>query len=201
MFSGIVEATTDLTAYTPKSGAAQVHLKRPNDFNDLHIGDSISVNGVCLTIEAIDESNIQFCLGAETLKVTGWSLDSFGQQPINLERSLRLGDRIHGHLVTGHVDAMGKAVSVLPQGESRFVQVSFPQDVAAFVWPKGSITVNGVSLTINKVEEGKFEVCLIPETLRKTNLGLLVEGDEVTLEVDNLARGLLRSYQLEKGGQ
>lgn len=201
MFSGIIEATSSLAAFTLKSGAAEVQIVRPNDFNDLRLGDSISVDGVCLTVEAMDEQTVQFTLAAETLQVTGWNPENWGKLKVNLERSLRLGDRIHGHLVTGHVDAMGEVLGHTYNGESLILTVKYPEALDQLIWPKGSVALNGVSLTVNQVEAGCFQVCLIPETLRRTNLSLLRVGDKVTIEVDNLARGLLKQQAAARVSQ
>lgn len=191
MFSGIVEATSSTKNIEKRGDVLQLIVYRPRDFNDLKVGDSVSVNGICLTVEAFNEETIQFALAAETLQITNWSEDSLKVQSWNLERSLRLGDRIHGHMVSGHVDAMGEVKDVEDLKETRFLKVRVPEALQPYLWKKGSITIQGVSLTVNKFEDFVLEVCLIPETLVRTNLGALKTGDPVTLEVDTMARAIL----------
>lgn len=170
-----------------------IEVERPTDFDDLKIGDSIACNGVCLTVARFTKNEIEFALGAETLQVTSWSVSSLVGARLNLERSLRLGDRIHGHLVSGHVDALGVVVGFQDLGGSTRLDVELPKEIAAFVWKKGSWAVNGVSLTINSVQDGVVSHVLIPETLSRTNLGALKVGDRVNLEVDMYARGIVRA--------
>jgi riboflavin synthase len=202
MFSGIVEAKTNLLSFTPENPnptqATQIIVEKPSEFNDISLGDSIAVNGVCLTVEGFSATTMQFALGAETLKVTGWTAENLKSKPLNLERSLRFGDRLHGHLVSGHVDAMGRVSHSEDLGGSWLLKVQIPAQLSAMVWPKGSIAINGVSLTVNAVTQNEIEVCLIPETLRRTNLSSLQKGDPVTLEVDPMARALQRMIA-EKG--
>ncbi len=198
MFSGIVETYSPLLKLEEGSHIIQIHIQRPKDFDDLKVGDSIAVNGVCLTLESFDEDSLQFALAPETLRVTGWNLEklkSFPRWTFNLERSLRFGDRIHGHLVSGHVDGVGAVAEIEAQGEALEVRVTFPLSLKPLLWKKGSVAVNGVSLTINQVGErpdgsGWFSLCLIPETLRRTNLSELQTGDSVTLEADSMARAM-----------
>jgi riboflavin synthase len=198
MFAGIVEAKTELLEYTapdPKTALpTRIKIKKPNDFNDLSIGDSISVNGVCLTVEAFDEAHMQFALGAETLKVTGWNSTNLGTRPLNLERSLRLQDRVHGHFVSGHVDGVGTVLRLSDEKGSRILVVAVEARLHQYLWPKGSVALNGVSLTINAVARGELEVCLVPETLKRTNFSDLLEGDQVTIEVDPFARGMAHYF-------
>jgi len=199
MFSGIIEARARVVTATqksgPKNGLVQILVERPADFNDIRLGDSIATNGVCLTVEAFDEKTMQFALGAETLNVTGWSAESLNQSHVNLERSMRLGDRIHGHLVSGHVDAIGKVKRIENAGGSVFIDVDVPPQLAPYIWKKGSWAMNGVSLTVNSAENNVVQVCLIPETLKRTNLGELKVGSSVTIEIDTVARGLIHALK------
>jgi riboflavin synthase len=197
MFSGIVEATTQIQQVTPeKAGLIRIRVGKPGFFDDLKIGDSIAVNGVCLTVECFDEAQIQFALGTETIKVLnlekdlGESSNLSRGQALNLERSLRWGDRVHGHLVSGHVDALGKIVERIESDGSLILQIEIPENLLGFVWQKGSLAINGVSLTVNAVVGNLVSVCLIPETQKRTNLGQLKVGDSVTLEADYFAKGL-----------
>ena len=190
MFSGIVENQTTVMELINRPGVLIMTLQRPENFADLKTGDSIAVNGICLTLEKFDQGSMTFALGEETLKVTGWSPDFLRKQNLNLERSMRLGDRLHGHLVLGHVDACGEVVARDEVGEGLKLTIRFPEKLKTMIWTKGSLTVNGVSLTINQVDGLKLTVGLIPETLKRTNLGELMQGDTVTLEVDMMARGI-----------
>lgn len=202
MFSGIVEAKTKLLEYAAHNSNlpafARIKLEKPSNFNDISLGDSIAVNGVCLTVEEQSDQSIQFALGAETLRVTGWDESVLRSRPINLERSLKWNDRIHGHLVSGHVDAMGEILASDSAGENCLLKIRISEELLPFVWKKGSLCVNGVSLTVNEICDDEVEVGLIPETLKRTNLGALKVGDHVTIEVDQVARGLSRWLEMER---
>lgn len=201
MFSGIVETTSTVTDAFEHAGVVRITVKRPPDYEDLRIGDSIANDGVCLTVETFDASQMTFALGPETLRVTGWTAAGIQGRVVNLERSLRLGDRIHGHLVTGHVDATAEIVGAETRGETLTLTVAVPERLRVFVWPKGSVAINGVSLTINAVTPTAFQVGLIPETLKRTNLGRLERGSRVNLEADNMARGLVHLADMKKDVQ
>jgi len=190
MFSGIVEATASVNRTQSLQNAVQIFVQKPRNFDDVGLGDSISSSGVCLTVEKITADELQFSLGQETLNVTGWSAANLTGRVLNLERSLRLGDRIHGHLVSGHVDTTGR-VAVVEKGDSWFVGFEIPDLDRRYVWTKGSITINGVSLTVNKISGAVVEVCLIPETLLRTNLNDLKPGDTVNVEYDYWAKAFV----------
>lgn len=200
MFSGIVECISDVVFLEPGEESVQLSVQRPKTFDDIRIGDSIAVNGVCLTVEDVNAKEIKFRLGAETLKVLGTGTDKILKMPLNLERSLKLGDRLHGHWVTGHVDAVGRIVSRSPRGDSLELVISVPNALKPYVWAKGSITLNGVSLTVNQVtanhtwdaDEFEIEVCLIPETLKRTNLAALQPPSQLTVEADYYAKGIFQ---------
>ena len=193
MFSGLVEACVPVVRTEVPHGADGAHLlrlslERPSGFTDLRIGDSIACDGVCLTLENFTEKTLQFALAHETLLVTGWTVDSLRGQRLNLERSLKPSDRNHGHWVTGHVDSRSRVVDVRDASGVRWIKLHVPRSLQGQVWPKGSWAVNGVSLTINNVDPGGLEHCLIPETMARTNLAELRIGDEVNVEVDPMAR-------------
>ncbi len=192
MFSGIVESQARVLSVQPSEGLLRIVVERPAEFTDLRTGDSICTNGVCLTVEAFDAEKVTFALGAETLKITGWSAEQLDGAMVNLERSLRFGDRMHGHMVSGHVDATGEIAAVEDLGGSVQIDIKTPAQLLPYVWKKGSWAVNGVSLTVNDVKEGVVSVCLIPETLKRTNLGNIRAGAHVNLEIDMMARGLIR---------
>ncbi|MFN8792640.1 MAG: riboflavin synthase [Bdellovibrionales bacterium] len=188
MFSGIVEATSRVLSSKLLDHAVTVHVERPSDFQDLKIGDSVACNGVCLTIEGFDEHQLQFTLAAETLRLLQLDPQALVGQIWNLERSLKFGDRVHGHLVTGHIEALGRVVFSEALGDSWILRVQVPSSLRRYLWAKGSVALHGVSLTVNHFEADTVEVCLIPETLKRTNLRSLSVGSPVNLETDYLAK-------------
>jgi riboflavin synthase len=196
MFSGIIEAVSEIKSSEPLQNAFRIHVQRPAFFDDLRLGDSIAVDGICLTVEGFNSDTITFSLAAETLKVLEWNPEQWLGKKLNLERSLRMGDRIHGHLVTGHVDSLAFVVRAEAGGESFFLDIIVADSLRPFVWKKGSITINGVSLTVNDLVDDVVSVCLIPETLKRTNLGTLEVGQFVNVEPDYMARAIHRSLQL-----
>ena len=189
MFSGIIAAIGRISALTPRhDGTPTVRLTVDAgtlDLDDVALGDSIACNGVCLTVVA--KQNHQFCVDVspETLSCT-IGLDAPGT--INLEKALRLADRLGGHLVSGHVDGVGEVVRFDPVGDNRLLEIRAPQALARYIARKGSITVNGVSLTTNTVSGANFSINLIPHTLEATTLGVLQAGSRVNLEIDLIAR-------------
>lgn len=203
MFSGIIEATQNVVNSTVYPGRVRLAVARPKSFDDLRLGDSVAVNGVCLTVEQLSEDQICFSLGAETLKVVDWEINSslWLTRPLNLERSLRFGDRIHGHLVSGHVEALGTIIKSYAEGESWQLEVAVPMSVGEFLISKGSVTLNGVSLTINTLQKladaHLLTVCLIPETIKRTNLTKISVGQKITVESDYFTRMLLQKYRAQ----
>ena len=198
MFSGIIAAIGHITAVTPRNdGAATVRLDVDAGglaLDDVAPGDSIACNGVCLTV--VERSSNSFCVDVspETLSCT-IGLDAPG--PINLEKALRLADRLGGHLVSGHVDGVGTVIRFDPVGDNRLLEISAPEELAKYIARKGSITVNGVSLTTNAVEGSRFTINLIPHTLAQTTLGRIVVGGRVNLEIDLIARYVERMLNPE----
>jgi len=190
MFTGIVQATGSIRASTPTDKGARIEIAAGAlDMSDVHIGDSIAVDGCCLTV--IEETPLGFRVDVsqETLDcTTGFPVG----RAVNLEKALRLSDRLGGHLVSGHVDGVGGVMRFEQVGESWLLEVRVPSALAKYVARKGSITVNGVSLTVNHVEGDWFDVNLIPHTLEVTNLKALRTGARVNLEVDLVARYLER---------
>ncbi|WP_413577419.1 riboflavin synthase [Bdellovibrio sp. HCB290] len=198
MFSGIVESVMPIESSEELQNAYRVKIKKPSEFNDLKLGDSIACDGVCLTVEAYDDQQMTFALAAETIKILEWNPTSWIGKKVNLERSLRFGDRIHGHLVTGHVDSLGSVTRAELLGESFFLDVKVQDTILPYVWKKGSITLNGVSLTVNDLDKNTVSVCLIPETLKRTNLGDLKIGSKINVEPDYMARAIQRSLEVKK---
>lgn len=195
MFTGIIEAVGEIKQVTSlgasSSGVAADGIRldiAPGglDLSDVKTGDSIAVNGVCLTVTTLRDGRFIVEVSRETLGCTQ-SLDRQGGR-VNLEKALRLSDRLGGHLVSGHVDAIGEVVKLEPAGESYLLVIRAPGALLKYIAKKGSITVNGVSLTVNWVTADEFGVNLIPHTLAMTTLRDLECGAKVNLEVDMLAR-------------
>ncbi|MBI2296109.1 MAG: riboflavin synthase [Betaproteobacteria bacterium] len=186
MFTGIVAAVGKVAAGTPAAGGLRLRIAAGGlDLGDVAAGDSIAVNGVCLTVVARGAGEFEADVSRETLACTAGF--AAGDR-VNLEKALRLADRLGGHLVSGHVDGVGAVRRSEPEGENRLLAVAAPRELAQYIARKGSIAVNGVSLTVNEVNGAEFVVNLIPHTLAGTTLGELRARDKVNLEVDMLAR-------------
>lgn len=164
-------------------------------------GESVAINGACLTVVANGRGRFEVEAAGETLRCTTLGRLKVGD-PVNLERALTLADRLGGHLVLGHVDGMGRIVLSRPEGGGRLVEIEAPPELLSFLLPKGSVAVDGVSLTVNVVRGNRFEVLLIPETLQRTQLGGVVTGDGVNLEADVLGKYVARllSFQPQAAG-
>ncbi|HEV2039448.1 MAG TPA: riboflavin synthase [Casimicrobiaceae bacterium] len=188
MFTGIVQAVGRIVAVEPRSEGVQVAVDAGAFAEkDIAMGDSIALNGCCLTVVALDAGTMRFDVSSETLSCTT-GLDGVGA--VNLEKALRFSDRLGGHLMSGHVDGVGVVQRAEPvaEGGSVLLEVAVPSGLARFVAPKGSIAIDGVSLTVNAVHGRHFSVNLIPHTLAVTSLGALRAGARVNLEVDLIAR-------------
>ena len=189
MFTGIIEAVGKIKKIIPLESGIRIDITSNKlDLSDTCVGDSIATNGVCLTITDLVESIISMEVSQETLSCTQ-GLDTQGGL-VNLERAMQLSDRINGHLVSGHVDGVGKVTKMEPAGESYILAIRPPVSLMKYIAKKGSITVNGVSLTVNLISKDEFRVNLIPHTLAVTTLRELKTNMEVNLEVDMLARYL-----------
>jgi len=190
MFTGIVAELGEVAAIEYRGDAARLAIRGSTD--DVSPGESIAVNGVCLTVTGVIDGTFTADVMAETLDRSGLGALTPGA-PVNLERPVRLADRLGGHLVQGHVDATGTILSRSPAAHWDRVRISLPASVARYVVPKGSIAVDGVSLTVSALSPPGttgtwFEVSLIPETLKRTTLGIRQPGDTVNLEVDVIAK-------------
>ena len=185
MFTGIISHTTEIKKAKKVSAGLTITFKRPRQWTDLVLGESVSVNGACLTVEGLNSNDFSCILMPETLKKT-----TFGElmpSIVNLERAMKAGDRLSGHFVQGHIDCVGKVLSIKKVGASE-ITIGFPGKFNNYVIDKGSITVNGVALTIVETEKNCLTVALIPYTLQHTNLGNLKVGDRVNLEFDMLGK-------------
>lgn len=187
MFTGIVEELGEVVAVEPLQEASRLTVRGPLVTSDAGHGDSISVNGVCLTVVANEGGTFTADVMAETLRRSSLGAVAVGS-PVNLERAVRVSDRLGGHVVQGHVDGTGEIERVTPDEHWTVVRVSLPTDLSRYVVEKGSITVDGVSLTVSAVADAWFEISLIPTTLALTTLGAKGVGDPVNLEVDVMAK-------------
>ena len=194
MFTGIIQATGKITQANTLTNNADNGLSLsissgPLDMSDVSIGDSIAVNGVCLTVTAISNLAFTVDVSPETRQST-CGLDMAGQS-VNLEKAMRLSDRLGGHLVSGHVDAVGEVIKFEPSKENIdnfMLTIRSPRHLLRYITHKGSITINGVSLTVNQIKNDQFSINLIPHTLSMTTLNELGPGMHVNLETDMLAR-------------
>jgi riboflavin synthase len=187
MFTGIIEELGEVVGLDPLPDAARLRLHAPGVMSDLHVGDSIAVDGVCLTVADLADSDFLVDVMGETLRRSTLGAVSPGSR-VNLERAARVDGRLGGHVVQGHVDGAGAVVARTSSTHWDDVQISLPPSLARYVVEKGSIAVDGISLTVTAVADTSFSVGLIPTTLERTTLGRKQVGDPVNLEVDVLAK-------------
>jgi riboflavin synthase len=191
MFTGIIEERGEVVRWEPSGDAARITVRGPVAVSDAAHGDSIAVNGVCLTV--VDQGDDWFTADVMAESITRSTIGAVrAGQRVNLERAARVGDRLGGHVVQGHVDGTAVLLSIEPGESWRVLRFSLPAEHAHLVAQKGSITLDGVSLTVSGVGDDWLEVSLIPETLVATSLGDLAVGDRVNLETDVLARQVER---------
>ncbi len=191
MFTGIVTDVGRLRAVRETNRDLRFEVETSFDLSTIDMGASISHAGCCLTIVEKGDNWFAVEISGETISLTTLGTWKEGD-PINLERAARVGDELGGHIVSGHVDGVGEVISVEPEGGSHRVKIRVPRPLHRFIAPKGSITVDGVSLTVNEVDDDVFGVNLIPHTWDVTTLGRLKSGAKVNLEIDMLARYLAR---------
>ena len=197
MFTGIVMATGMVREKTPAGGDVRLSIEAKDlDFASCREGDSIAVAGVCLTMLQVHEHAFSADISAETLQLTTLGLISAGQR-VNLELALTLADRLGGHLVSGHIDGTARLLARQPDGRAERFEFELPPGLEKYAARKGSICVDGVSLTVNEQAGRKFSVCLIPHTLDATTLGGLQPGDRANIEVDLIARYVERLAERE----
>jgi riboflavin synthase len=195
MFTGIIEAVGRLGSAETRDGDLRLRIEAGGlDLSDARLGESIAVSGVCLTVVAFDATGFSADVSNETLSLTTLGRLSAGAA-VNLERALRASDRLGGHLVSGHVDGLGRVQRRWPDARSERWRFTAPSGLLRYVAAKGSICVDGVSLTVNAVDHEGFEVNLVPHTLQHTAFGATADGAEVNLEVDVIARYVERLAQ------
>ena len=187
VFTGIVRELGRVESVNGESAGLRLRIVAPVTASSTAAGDSVSVNGVCLTVVEVEGGVLAFDAVPETLRSSSLSRLAEGGS-VNVEPAVRAGEPLGGHLVQGHVDGVGRALRLEPEGEGATLTVAAPQDLLRYIVQKGSITVEGVSLTIAALAADSFEIALVPHTLQVTTLGSLAVGDEVNLEVDVLAK-------------
>jgi len=187
MFTGIVEDKGKVSRIEHRGKEKRLILELPPHLTELQLGDSININGVCLTIVQKNEQGIELDLSLETLQKTALNELKEGDQ-VNLERALRLTDRLGGHIVTGHVDGIGEIIEKREERDFLQLGIRIPESVSRYVVQKGSIAIDGISLTVNEIQEGEIRMTLIPYTIEKTTLKQKRVGDRVNLEADILGK-------------
>jgi riboflavin synthase len=195
VFTGIIEELGVVEAIEDQGDAVRLTVRGPTVTSDARLGDSISVNGCCLTVARHDDETFTADVMRETLDRTSLGMLAPGGR-VNLERAVTAATRLGGHIVQGHVDGTGVLVARSPSAHWEVVEVTVPDGLARYLVDKGSVTVDGVSLTVVEAGEESFTVSLIPETLRRTTLGFRSPGDEVNLEVDVIGKYVARQLEL-----
>jgi len=192
MFTGIIAALGDVIALQPNGGDLRLLIDAGKlDFSDVKLGDSIAINGVCLTVVSLQAQQLAFDVSQETISRSSLAALKTGSQ-VNLEKALAVGDRLGGHFVSGHVDGLGQISSIKDVARSWQMAVAVPAELHRYIAEKGSICIDGASLTVNKMTASGFEVNIIPHTLQETIIKDYQVGSKVNLEVDLIARYLER---------
>jgi riboflavin synthase len=187
VFTGIVRERGRVVSLSRSADGARLRIAAPGTAAGTAVGDSVAISGVCLTAVAVADGEVEFDAVAETLRRSSLGRLEVGAD-VNVEPALRAGEPLGGHYVQGHVDGVGRVRSVEPEGDGRLVRFDAPTELLRYCVEKGSVTVEGVSLTVTDVDETGFGVALVPHTLTVTTLGALEPGDEVNLEADVLAK-------------
>jgi riboflavin synthase len=199
MFTGLIETVGTITAMPTGGSRSALQLTAPLPMEEIRIGDSIAVNGACLTVTAMQSNSFSFDVSPETLACTILGRLTIGSR-VNLERAMQLGGRLDGHLVTGHIDCIATLDNRISDGNAQRLFFSLPPEHAGMLVPKGSVTVNGISLTINNVTENGFDLAVIPHTLTRTNLTDLMPGQQVNIETDLIGKYIARLLAPRTGG-
>lgn len=197
MFTGIIEELGQVKGVARQAVSAALHVTADKVVENLRTGDSVAVNGVCLTVTALKDKGFTADVMAETLAKTNLGDLKAGDR-VNLERALRLGDRIGGHLVTGHIDGVGRILRKTRQEIAAVFNIQAPPDVARYLIRKGSVAVDGISLTVVEAGGGEFTVSIIPHTMAVTTLGFKQAGDTVNLEADMIGKYVEKFFQASK---
>ena len=199
MFTGLIESVGRIGGVTATD--AGMHMAIATTLaSELRAGDSIAVNGVCLTVTRLAAGEMHADIGPETARVTTLGSLSEGH-PVNLERSMRADSRFGGHFVQGHVDAVGYVAGVREDGDAHWITISFPDTLASFIVPKGSIAVDGISLTVAALRDTELDLMIIPFTWEHTSLSALCRGHRVNLECDMIGKYVARAVALSGGGR
>lgn len=196
MFTGIIQTVGRIAEVVPHGEDCALRIEAPTlGMEDVQLGDSIAVNGVCLTVTDFNSSSFQVMVSKVTLDVT----TGLGQSgPVNLEKALRLADRLGGHLVTGHVDGIGTITALQEVGECWLLKIRAPHAISKYIAKKGSLCVNGISLTVNEIDQDEVSINLIPHTMQHTVMQYAKAGDPVNLEIDLIARYVERMQAWEQ---
>ncbi|MFQ3545198.1 riboflavin synthase [Halobacillus rhizosphaerae] len=187
MFTGIVEEIGTVKAITSKTESLELNIQAKEVLTDVELGASISINGVCLTVTSFTERDVQFDVMPETFRATNLHQLKQGSK-VNLERAMAANGRFGGHLVSGHVDGTGTIVSKKPESNAVYYEIEMPSDLSSYFVHKGSITVDGTSLTVFGAVDNKVTISLIPHTMEHTILGVKAPGDQVNIEIDMLSK-------------
>ncbi len=187
MFTGIIEELGRITHIRKQDNSYTLTITCQKVLEDIHLGDSISVNGVCLTVTAFTKSHFKADIMPESVEITTFKEAKIGSI-VNLERALSVQSRFGGHIVAGHVDGVGVITTILPRGNSTIYRISCKSDMLTYIVHKGSIAVDGISLTVSSVGDGNFEISIIPHTIGNTTLKFATIGQKVNLETDILGR-------------
>jgi len=188
MFTGIIQSIGVIKKIESLKKDVQISIVYdPKKINDINLGDSISVNGICLTVQKKQKNQFIFHVSQETLNRTIVFKEN---AMVNLESSLLYNGKVGGHFVTGHIDGIGKISEIKINSQCWIIEIKPPKKLLKFIAEKGSVSINGVSLTVNSIKDDKFKVNIIPFTLKETNLGALVKGSEINIEIDLIARYL-----------
>lgn len=198
MFTGLIEEIGVIRKRTPSTGGLRLVVEGRKIMDDLKVGDSVSVNGVCQTVEDVGKGYFIFFSIPETIARTNLGSLSLGDK-VNLERPVKLGESLGGHLISGHVDCVGRIVKRKKMEAHTLLEVSYPPEFDRYVVPKGSIALEGISLTVVEATSGRFSVAIIPHTLKNTNLGTKKIGDEVNLEFDQIAKYVEKQSRARSG--